>query len=85
MKATGITRKLDQLGRIVLPKELRDSMGIEEGTPMEIFTDSEEIIIRKYEPGCIFCGSVENTKAYEKKNICTSCIKTIISNYQAKG
>ena len=57
MKSTGIVRKIDQLGRIVLPKELRKVQGIEENkTVMEIFTEEEQIILRKYEPACIFCS-----------------------------
>lgn len=56
MKATGIVRKIDELGRVVLPKELRRTMEILEGTPMEIFVEGEQIILKKYEPACIFCG-----------------------------
>lgn len=51
MKATGIVRKVDELGRIVIPKELRDSKGLEEGTPMEIFIEGSNIILREYRPG----------------------------------
>ena len=72
MKATGIVRKIDELGRIVLPKELRDNLGIEEGTPLEIFVDGEFIMIRKYAPGCIFCGE-ETSSEYQGKKVCESC------------
>ena len=56
MKATGIVRRVDDLGRIVLPKDLRQTMGIRTGDPMEIYTDADNIILRKYAPGCAFCG-----------------------------
>lgn len=62
MKATGIVRKVDELGRIVLPKELRRTLGIGEKDPMEIYTDGKGIILRKYAPGCAFCGSVNGIR-----------------------
>lgn len=72
MKATGIVRKVDELGRIVLPKELRQTMGIRTGDPMEIYTDANNIILRKCAPGCVFCG---NTDAKEVRGvrICERC------------
>ena len=72
MKATGIIRRVDDIGRIVLPKELRQTMGIRTGEPMEIYTDADNIILRKYAPGCVFCG---NTDAKEVRGvrICERC------------
>lgn len=72
MKATGIIRRVDDLGRIVLPKELRQTMGIRTGDPMEIYIDADNIILRKYAPGCVFC---ENTDAKEVRGvrICERC------------
>lgn len=72
MKATGIIRRVDDLGRVVLPKELRQTMGIRTGDPMEIYTDADNIILRKYAPGCVFCG---NTDAKEVRGvrICERC------------
>ena len=63
MKSTGITRKIDELGRLVIPKELRRTLDIEEGTPMEIFVDGEQIILQKYTPNmtCVATGEVSNT------------------------
>ena len=75
MKAIGIVRKTDGLGRIVLPKELRDTMGLEEGTPMEIFVDGNQVILRKYEMQCEFCGEKDDQKLIKLngKSICRAC------------
>lgn len=67
MKATGIVRKVDELGRIVLPKSLRESYELQEGTPVEIFVDGDKIILRKYAPGCMFSGSQDNLIEYRGK------------------
>ncbi|ERM17248.1 AbrB family transcriptional regulator [Brevibacillus laterosporus PE36] len=75
MKSTGIVRKIDELGRIVLPKEIRNARGLTHGTPMELFVDEDLIILRKYEPGCILCGSVKNLKIHKSgKKICKRCL-----------
>ncbi len=73
MKSTGVTRKIDDLGRVVLPIELRRTLDIEEKDALEIFVDGENIILRKYIPGCIFCGSCEGVATYKGKNICKVC------------
>lgn len=83
MKSTGIVRKVDELGRIVLPKELRRTLdirakdGAKDGTPLEIFIDGESIILRKYQASCIFCGEAKDVQEIEGKKICTSCIEKI--------
>ncbi|MBG9786916.1 AbrB/MazE/SpoVT family DNA-binding domain-containing protein [Brevibacillus laterosporus] len=75
MNAKGIVRKIDDLGRIVLPKELRDSNGLPSGTPMEIFVDGDRIVLRKYEPGCVLCGSVQDLEMHKSgKLVCKSCL-----------
>lgn len=74
MKATGDVRKIDELGRIVLPSKLRKSMDIEENDPIEIFVDGESIILKKYEPTCIFCSEAKNVAVYKGKNICSDCM-----------
>ncbi|WP_309304409.1 AbrB/MazE/SpoVT family DNA-binding domain-containing protein [Brevibacillus laterosporus] len=75
MKSTGIVRKIDELGRIVIPKELRKTQGLTYGTPMELFVDEDQIILRKYEPGCVLCGSVQNLKTHKSgKKICKKCL-----------
>ena len=77
MKATGLVRKVDELGRIVIPKELRRTLNIEEGDPLEIFIDGEEVILRKYAPGCVFCENVKYVVEFKGKKVCTNCIKDI--------
>ncbi len=75
MKSTGIVRKVDELGRIVIPKELRKTLGIQEKDPLEIYVDAEKIILQKYEPACIFCGSADNAENYKGKIICGECLE----------
>ncbi len=77
MKSTGIVRKVDELGRIVLPKELRRTFQIDEKDPMEIFVDEEKIVLKKYEPACVFCNSADNVSTYKNKNICGECMDTL--------
>lgn len=77
MKSTGIVRKVDELGRIVLPIELRRTLGIEEKDRIEIFVDGESIILRKYQPACIFCDNAKDIINYKGKNICPECIKAM--------
>ena len=74
MKETGIVRKVDELGRIVLPIELRRTLDIEVRDPLEIYVEGESIILKKHNPSCIFCGSGENVYIYHEKNICGACI-----------
>ena len=75
MKSTGIVRKVDELGRIVLPIELRRTMDIAEKDAIEIYVDGASIILRKYEPTCIFCGDAKNVINYRGKNIYPNCLK----------
>ncbi len=73
MKATGIVRKVDDLGRVVLPIELRRSLGIQEKDPLEIFVDGDHIILRKSTRMCVFCGSGENVEEFKGKGVCSGC------------
>ena len=77
MKATGIVRKVDELGRIVLPIELRRSLDIAERDPLEIYVDGPSIILTKYQPACIFCGDSREITSFKGKNICTGCLKEL--------
>ena len=77
MKSTGIVRKVDELGRIVLPIELRRTLGIEEKDRIEIFVDGESIILRKYQPACIFCDNAKDIINYKGKNICPDCSRAM--------
>lgn len=75
MKATGIVRKVDELGRIVLPIELRRTLGIEVRDPIEIYVDEEKILLKKYAPACIICGENDDLLEYKGKKICRKCIE----------
>ena len=74
MKSTGIVRKIDDLGRMVIPIELRKTMEIDKKDPMEIYVDEEKIVLKKYEPACIFCGSADETVEFKDKTICKDCL-----------
>lgn len=75
MRSTGITRKLDSLGRIVIPKELRTVLSLEDREAVEIFTEGDMIILKKYEPGCMMCGTMDNLKSLQGKQLCSECLK----------
>jgi transcriptional pleiotropic regulator of transition state genes len=76
MKATGIVRKIDELGRVVIPMELRKTLDIKDGDPLEIFVDGERVVLKKYAPGCISCGSLDNLKRLpDGKLICAKCLR----------
>ncbi len=73
MKSTGIVRKVDELGRVVLPIELRRTLGIDEKDALEIYVDQEKIILKKYEPACVFCGNASEIQIFHNKNVCREC------------
>lgn len=78
MKATGMVRNVDNLGRVVIPKELRTTLGIENGDPVEIFVDGEKVVLKKYQPGCHTCGVVEGEMSYfYGRPICEKCVREI--------
>ncbi|MBQ1908100.1 MAG: AbrB/MazE/SpoVT family DNA-binding domain-containing protein [Firmicutes bacterium] len=77
MKATGIVRQLDQLGRIVIPKELRNTYDLREKDSIQIFVEGEDIILRKYQPACIFCNDATDIVVFERKNICRNCLNKL--------
>lgn len=79
MKSIGIVRKVDELGRIVLPKELRETLKIEHKDPIEIFVEGDNIILKKYEPACIFCGNASDVVTYMDKRVCKSCLEKLTS------
>ena len=74
LKSTGIVRKVDELGRVVIPIELRRTLGISEKDALEIYVDGERIILKKYEPACIFCGNAERVTHFKGKIVCSECI-----------
>ena len=77
MKSTGIVRKIDELGRIVLPIEIRNTMDIASRDPIEIFVEEDKIILKKYEPSCVFCGNADNVEYYKGKLVCQNCIAAL--------
>lgn len=74
MKSTGIIRRVDELGRVVIPIELRNKFGIAEKDPIEIFVDGSNIILKKFEPNCIFCGNSKKLSEYKDKLVCEKCL-----------
>lgn len=74
MKSTGIVRNIDELGRVVVPKELRKKLGIANTDPVEIYVEEDKIILKKYLPVCHFCGATDGLCEFREKKICSSCI-----------
>lgn len=77
MKSTGIVRKVDELGRVVIPIELRRTLDIAEKDALEIYVDGEQIVLKKYAPACIFCGQAKDIQVFKGKNICPSCLEEL--------
>ncbi len=77
MKSTGIVRKVDELGRVVIPIELRRTLSIEQKDSLEIYVDGEKIILRKYEPACVFCGNANGVEHFKGKIVCKSCLEQL--------
>lgn len=85
MKSTGIVRRVDDLGRIVLPRELRKVLEINERDELEIFMEGNSIVLQKHQPNCIFCGNSIGIKAFKGKNVCADCIDANQSIQQLMG
>ncbi len=79
MKSTGIVRNIDELGRIVIPKEIRKKLGIANNDPVEIYVDGEKILLMKYHPACHFCGSTDEIIDFKGKVVCRACIEELSS------
>ena len=77
MKSTGIVRKIDELGRIVLPMEIRKTMELNSRDAIEIFVESDKIILKKYLPACLFCGGTNDIVFYKGKLICSECLESL--------
>lgn len=77
MTSTGIVRRIDSVGRFVLPIELRRTLQIEDNDSLEIFVEDNTIVLKKYQPACIFCGNARDIALYKGKNICSECIRTL--------
>ncbi len=77
MKTTGIVRQMDSLGRIVLPIELRRTLDIAQKDSLEIYVEGDQIILKKYEPTCVFCGNSRDIISFKGKNVCPDCLKEL--------
>ena len=75
MKSTGIIRRVDELGRVVIPIEIRNKFEIAEKDPIEIYVEGSTIVLKKFEPNCIFCGNSKNLIEYKGKLVCDKCLK----------
>ena len=82
MRSTGIVRKVDELGRIVLPVECRRVMEIEDKDAREVFVEENTIILKKYEPACIFCGESRDVVTFKGRNVCPGCVKSLVKRYE---
>jgi len=82
MKPSGLIRPVDNLGRIVIPKELRRTMDIQEGQQMEIISTQNEITLRKYRPGCVFCGSAKDVRKVMSVTVCRKCAASMANTFE---
>lgn len=80
MKATGIVRKIDGLGRVVIPIEIRRLLDLKEKDPIEIFIDEDSIILKKYVQKCIFCGEDKQDllKDFKENKVCSHCTQLLV-------
>ncbi len=81
MIRTGIVRKVDDLGRIIVPVELRRVLDVSVGDPMQFFVDQKSIIVQRYEPGCVFCGAIEDTIPFKGKKVCRRCAAAAVPGH----
>jgi AbrB family transcriptional regulator, transcriptional pleiotropic regulator of transition state genes len=77
LKSTGVVRRLDEMGRYVLPINIRRTLNLNIGDGLEIFIDGENIILKKYEPSCLFCGEASDVENYKGKNVCANCTREL--------
>lgn len=84
MKSTGIIRKVDELGRVVIPIEIRNKFDIAEKDPIEIYVDGSSIVLKKYEPNCVFCGNTKHLMSYKDKLVFSKCSQQIANLEEKK-
>ena len=77
MKSTGIVRRIDELGRIVIPIEIRRNLGLAERDSVEFLTEGDRIVLRKYQDACLFCDSSEKNISFQGKIICSKCVNDL--------
>ena len=85
MKSTGIVRPVDNLGRVVLPIELRHNLHIDKNASLEIYVDGDSIVLKKYQPACLFCGEAKNVTPDMGRNICANCRAAIAEQMKQNG
>jgi transcriptional pleiotropic regulator of transition state genes len=73
----GVVRRVDRLGRVVIPKGILRSLGMEPGTPLSVFVDESRVVLARYSPGCVFCGSIEGVVTFRGQGLCLSCARRI--------
>ncbi len=81
MKSTGVVRKVDELGRIVLPIEIRKVLDIKQKDAIEIFTDDDRIVLQKYQPACVFCNNAGDVVYFNGKRICNECLEKLKTQF----
>ena len=81
LKSTGVVRKVDELGRIVLPIEIRKILDIKQKDAVEIFTDNDKIILQKYQPACVFCNNIEDIVYFNGKRVCQTCVDKLKNQF----
>lgn len=79
MKSTGMVRRVDELGRIVIPAEIRQSLDIHVKDPVEIFTEGDRVVLKKYVPACLFCGSDTELVFFREKRVCKTCAVNLMA------
>ena len=84
MKATGIVRRIDDLGRVTIPIELRRSMGISTDDPLEIMVHEDGVVFRPYRPGCVFCSEVTDLQDFEGQKVCVKCREALAATLGGK-
>lgn len=84
MKSTGIVRRVDELGRVVIPIEIRNKFNIAEKDPIEIYVDGSNIVLKKHEQSCIFCGNTKELSEYKGKLVCNKCSEQLFKNLSSK-
>lgn len=77
VKSAGIVRRVDEIGRLVLPVGLRQTLDIKDNDSLEILTDKDHIILRKFKPACLFCGTSEEIRQFKGKNVCSKCLQSM--------
>ena len=84
MKSTGVVRKLDELGRVVLPVEIRRTLNISVRDSLEIFVEEDRIVLKKYHPACIFCSNARDVKLFKEKLVCSRCLEQLTGSASAE-